>query len=56
MLDGCGSECRSEMVSYEYHNETLGSIKGRQFLDQLCIYQYLSKGSPPWCWFGSYFD
>jgi hypothetical protein len=34
--------------SFENGNELLGSIKGREFLDQLCDYKFLKKDTTPW--------
>jgi hypothetical protein len=35
-------------VSCEHGNETSGSIKGGEFLDQLSDYWFLKKDSTPW--------
>jgi len=32
----------------EYSNEPSGSVKGEEFLDQLCQYWLLKKVSTPW--------
>jgi hypothetical protein len=37
--------------SYEHGNETLGSIKGRGFLDQLCDCLLLKEDPAPWSLF-----
>jgi hypothetical protein len=34
--------------TYKHSNEALGSIKGREFLDQMKDYRLLNKYSPAW--------
>jgi hypothetical protein len=33
---------------WDEHNESSGSMKGGEFLDQLSEYQFLKKDSPLW--------
>jgi hypothetical protein len=46
-LDSSGSGYRQVVGSCEYGNESSGSIKGREFLDQLSDYQILTKDYAP---------
>jgi hypothetical protein len=40
--------------SWEQGNETLGSIKGREFLNYWSDYQLIKKDSAPWSYLVSY--
>jgi hypothetical protein len=47
-LDLSGSGQGPAAGSYEHDNELLGSINGKELLDQLSDYQLLIKISAPW--------